>query len=175
MERNEGGIGRREALRSAAAMLALGGTLPGQVTALQTAAVEVRRNQSFDEGWRFLRGDAAGAEAPGFDDGRWRVVDLPHDWSVEELPPRPGEGNGEGAIWGTAVLPTRIGPFDTELSQGGRDTGWFVGGTGWYRKRFSAAGVPAWGQVEIVFDGVYMNSEVWLNGTLLGNLHIVRV
>jgi beta-galactosidase len=54
----------------------------------------------------------------------------------------------------------RTGPFDTELSAGGRDTGWFVGGTGWYRKRFSAAGLPGDGQVEIVFDGVYMNSDV---------------
>ena len=41
--------------------------------------------------------------------------------------------------------------------------------SGWYRKRFSAAAVPADGQVEIVFDGVYMNSDVWLNGKLLGN------
>jgi len=40
---------------------------------------------------------------------------------------------------GTAVLPTRVGPFDTELGAGGRDNGWFVGGTGWYRTRFSAA------------------------------------
>ena len=67
------------------------------------------------------------------------------------------------------VLPTRVGPFDTELSAGGRDTGWFVGGTGWYRKRFSAAAVPADSHVEIVFDGVYMNSDVWLNGSQLGN------
>ena len=67
------------------------------------------------------------------------------------------------------MLPTRVGPFDTELSAGGRDTGWFVGGMGWYRKCFSAASVAADSQVEIVFDGVYMNSDVWLNGNLLGS------
>jgi len=44
-----------------------------------------------------------------------------------------------------------------------------VGGTGWYRKRFSAAALPADSQVEIVFDGVYMNSDFWLNGAPLGN------
>ena len=131
--------------------------------------MENRREQSFDDGWRFLRGDAPGAELPDFNDSAWRTIDLPHDFSVEDLPPRAADANGEGALWGTSVLPTRIGPFDTELSAGGRDTGWFVGGTGWYRKRFSAAAVPADGQVEIVFDGVYMNSDVWLNGSLLGN------
>lgn len=67
------------------------------------------------------------------------------------------------------ALPTRVGPFDAEISQGGRDTGWTVGGTGWYGKRFSGSSVPAQGQVEIVFDGVYMNSDVWLNGQPLGN------
>ena len=113
------------------------------------AAVENRRGQSFDDGWRFLRGDAPGAESPQFDDAAWRALDLPHDFSVEDLPPRAADANGEGTLWGTAVLPTRVGPFDTEWSAGGRDTGWFVGGTGWYRKRFSAAAVPAGAQVEI--------------------------
>ncbi len=44
-----------------------------------------------------------------------------------------------------------------------------MGGIGWYRKRFSAVTIQAAAQVEIVFDGVYMNSDVWLNGVLLGN------
>ena len=128
-----------------------------------------KRDQPFDDGWRFLRGDAPGAELPAFDDASWRTLDLPHDFSVEDLPPRASDANGEGVVWGTTVAPIRVGPFDTELGAGGRDTGWFVGGTGWYRKRFFAAAVPADGRVEIVFDGVYMNSDVWLNGALLGN------
>ena len=127
------------------------------------------RDQPFDDGWRFLRGDAPGAELPAFNDASWRTLDLPHDFSVEDLPPRAADANGEGAVWGTTVAPIRVGPFDTELSAGGRDTGWFVGGTGWYRKRFSAAALPADGHVEVVFDGVYMNSDVWLNGQLLGH------
>ena len=44
-------------------------------------------DQSFDSGWRFLRADAPGAEVPGFDDTGWRLLDAPHDWSVEDLPP----------------------------------------------------------------------------------------
>src|ERR1019366_320219 len=94
-------------------------------------AIATGRDQNLDDGWRFLRADAPGAERPDFNDGAWRTLDLPHDWSVEALPPRPEAENGEGAVWGSTVLPTRVGPFDSELSPGGRDTGWFVGGTGW--------------------------------------------
>jgi beta-galactosidase len=165
---------RRDVLKAAAmlasAPLAAQAASQGRVqTRPPDAFAPRRRDQLFDDGWRFLRGDAPGAENPGFDDSSWRVLDLPHDFSVEDLPPRPADANGEGVLWGTAVLPTRVGPFDTELSAGGRDTGWFVGGTAWYRKHFSAAALPADGQAEIVFDGVYMNSDVWLNGHLLGS------
>ena len=40
----------------------------------------------FDDDWRFHRGGAQRAEAPGFDDSKWRNVDLPHDWSIEDMP-----------------------------------------------------------------------------------------
>ncbi|MCX7597962.1 MAG: hypothetical protein N2512_03710, partial [Armatimonadetes bacterium] len=41
----------------------------------------------FDDGWQFLRGDAADAWKPDFDDSDWQKVDLPHDWAIEDLPP----------------------------------------------------------------------------------------
>ena len=107
---------------------------------LLIAVAAGKQDQSFDEGWRFLRGDAPGAEAPGFNDSNWRVLDLPHDWSVEDLPSLGYAENGAGSLWGMTVAATRTGPFDTELSQGGRDTGWFVGGTGWYRRSFFGVG-----------------------------------
>ena len=170
MKKDEFAFPRRDALKAVALWAAA--PLAGQMIGSAQSALAPggnRREQSFDDGWRFLRGDSPGAERPDFNDSAWRALDLPHDFSVEDLPPRPNGANGEGALWGTSVLPIRVGPFDTELSAGGRDTGWFVGGTGWYRKRFSAATVPDGGQVEILFDGVYMNSDVWLNGQLLGN------
>ena len=40
----------------------------------------------FDSDWKFHRGGAQGAEMPGFDDASWRNLDLPHDWSIEDLP-----------------------------------------------------------------------------------------
>ena len=126
------------------------------------------REQSFDLGWRFFRGDVAGAENPGFDDSNWRRIDLPHDWSIEDLTPN-AEVAGEGTIWVGGNTPTRIGPFDVALSAGQEATGWVVGGTGWYRKHFRLAFANENAQAEVRFDGVYMNSEVWINGHSLGS------
>ncbi len=163
-------LGRRQALKTLAS---LAGTplyaQQSKAPAPSPAALHLKRNQPFDDNWRFLRADSPGAENPEFDDSSWRLLDLPHDFSVENLPPRRADSNGQDEVWGTAILPTRIGPFDTQLSAGGRDTGWLVGGTAWYRKHFSASALPIDAQLEIVFDGVYMNSDVWLNGNHLGN------
>jgi beta-galactosidase len=114
----------------------------------------VARDLPFDDGWRFHRGDAPGADRIAFDDSAWRKLELPHDWSIEDLPSPDGV--------------KRSGPFDKELSAGKEATGWVVGGTGWYRKHFR---LPALGdrRAEIRFDGVYMNADVWLNGRLLGH------
>ncbi len=112
------------------------------------------RNLSFDSDWRFLRADAAGAEAPAFDDTAWRLLDLPHDWSIEDLPSTNG------------VPPS---PFDPAQSASGASTGFVVGGTGWYRKHFTLPASDSGKYVSICFDGVYMNSDVWLNGQHLGN------
>ena len=138
------GLRRREALKALATLA--GAPLAAQAqNAAEPAAVRAgsvaanQRNQPFDDHWRFLRGDAAGAERPEFDDSSWRVLDLPHDFSVEDLPPRSRRRNRVGIRMGHGPASGPHRPLDTELSAGGRDTGWFVGGTGWYRKRFSAA------------------------------------
>jgi beta-galactosidase len=102
----------------------------------------------FDEDWRFRRGGAQGAEAADFDDSGWRRLDLPHDWSIEDLP-------GKGT------------PFDpAAISQ--VQGGYTVGGTGWYRKTFEVPEAQRGRRVRIQFDGVYMNAEVWLNGKRVG-------
>ena len=113
------------------------------------------RDQPFDAGWHFLRADAPGAEAPGFDDATWRVLDVPHDWSIEDLP-----ANGST---------NRIGPFDPDVSAGKDATGNTIGGTGWYRKYFVLRENVGEKRVAIHFDGVYMDADVWLNGQFLGN------
>lgn len=59
-----------------------------QAGALPFAAASPR-DVLLDGDWRFLRGDATGAENPAFDDSKWRLLDLPHDWSIEDLPTKP--------------------------------------------------------------------------------------
>lgn len=44
------------------------------------------REQSFDEGWLFHRGDIIEGERSDLDDSQWRLVNLPHDWSIENIP-----------------------------------------------------------------------------------------
>ena len=268
--------------------------------------IEPARERLFDDGWRFHLGDAPGAQSAAFDDARWRRLDLPHDWSIEDLPPATPETyehcylpvaqgtwrfkKGDDANWkepnldesdwetvnlpdtwehhsnytddnvfgwyrrrvdvpaaykgkdvvfllgkvddvdeafvngvriggcgtfppqyqtayfmdrvytvpasllrydGTDVLAVRVfdgpgsggivdapamtgdrvrvGPFDTHASPGGKHTGYVLGGVGWYRKQFKLAAANRDKSVSVRFDGVYMDSDVWINGVHLGN------
>ncbi|MGC9467542.1 MAG: sugar-binding domain-containing protein [Anaerolineae bacterium] len=97
---------------------------------------------SFDSRWRFHLGEPEGARWREPDYSTWRVVDLPHDWSVEldRTPLAPSKASG----------------------------GYFQMGRGWYRKTFNAPAEWQGKKVTIEFEGVYMNAEVWLNHNLLG-------
>ncbi len=97
---------------------------------------------AFDEGWRFVQGDPAGAESPQFDDTKWTSVDLPHDWSI-------------------------FGPIAAD-NPAGSPGGFFPTGIGWYRKAFEAPQGWSGKRVAIQFEGVYMLSDVWINGHKLG-------
>lgn len=110
---------------------------------------EGRSEILFDAGWRFYRGDVAGAEMGKFDDSAWRMLDLPHDWSIEDIP-------------GTNS------PVDSNAI-GGIDAGYLVGGTGWYRKTFYVDSDIRKKVIHLQYDGIYMNADVWLNGQSLGN------
>ena len=55
------------------------------------------------------------------------------------------------------------------LPRAGSGGGYINAGTGWYRKEFKLPGNVQGKRVFIEFDGVYMNSDVWLNGVHLGN------
>ncbi|MDX9946171.1 MAG: glycoside hydrolase family 2 TIM barrel-domain containing protein [Bacteroidales bacterium] len=108
---------------------------------------------SFDEGWLFLKDTISGVESPGFDDSRWRHVSVPHDWSVEDLP-------GQNGV-------DIIGPFDKSAIDKG-SSGYMTGGIGWYRKHFIINEEDKDKIAYLQFDGVYMGSDVWLNGRHLG-------
>jgi beta-galactosidase len=134
-------------------------------------------SKSFDSDWRFIRADANGAEESGFDDTAWRTLDLPHDWSIEDLPqemvnssaaPVPSNSPAGGRRGRGRANFKVVGPFSPE-SPGGTATGYTIGGTGWYRKHFVLDEQTLGKQVAIEFDGVYMDSDVWLNSHHLGN------
>lgn len=102
----------------------------------------MRSTSNFGLNWSFNLGDVPNGQDPAFDDSKWRVLNLPHDWSIE------GEfSESNPATPGGGALP---------------------GGIGWYRKSFTLTELQKGRQFFIDFDGVYMNSEVWINGHYLG-------
>ncbi|MGJ7030073.1 beta-galactosidase GalA [Niabella hirudinis] len=121
------------------------------------AQPQVREKLSLDKGWLFHLGDipfpvikghgpsyatskagsATGAASPKYDDKHWRRLSLPHDWSSEM-------------------------PFDSSenLSQGFRKRGY-----GWYRRHFKLDSTDRGKNIELQFDGIATNAEIWVNGT----------
>ena len=112
-----------------------------------------KREQNFDANWKFRLGDFKGADSAIFNDSKWRTLDLPHDWSIEDLPEHAGK--------------KQIGPF-SEDSPGKGSTGHVMGGTGWYRKTFTLDNSTKNKKVQVCFDGVYRECNVWINGQHLG-------
>ena len=99
------------------------------------------RSMNFNDNWKFYLGEAAGAERPEFDASRWKSVDLPHDYSIEQNYSQSMEAE-------SAYLP---------------------GGIGWYRKTFTLDEALRNKEIRIDFDGVYMDSTVYVNGEKLGS------
>jgi beta-galactosidase len=112
------------------------------------------RTISFDDNWLFKKDSTINASTANYNDANWRKLDLPHDWSIEDLPDQ--------------MPDSIVGPFSkAAISQ--RDGGFLVGGTAWYRKHFIVNKTPTGKEIFIRFDGVYMNADVWINGHHLGN------
>ena len=129
-----------------------------------------RERIQFDFGWRFAFGHstdrskdfdpssndfsylaktgyASGAAAQDFDDRGWRELDLPHDWAVEApFDERASNSHGSKAI----------GRNFPEHS------------IGWYRKTFSVPTSDLGKRISLEFDGVFRDSQVWVNGHYLG-------
>jgi beta-galactosidase len=104
---------------------------------------ETRQRVSIDFDWKFYLGEQKNAALESFDDTNWRLIDVPHDWSIEGA----YDKNNPAGIAG-AYLPT---------------------GIGWYRKSIEINNLKKDDKYFVEFDGVYMNSDVYLNGQLLGN------
>lgn len=105
-------------------------------------AIAENRKQRFDYDWKFKLGDYPDASLNTYNDAGWRLLDLPHDWSIE------GEINPENPM--------------------GNDGGYFPAGIAWYRKSFELPSKYKDKKVGIYFEGVYMNAEVFINGKSMG-------
>ncbi|HZL16305.1 MAG TPA: glycoside hydrolase family 2 TIM barrel-domain containing protein, partial [Polyangia bacterium] len=114
----------------------------GGAGAAPVQAYNGERGTSFDDGWKFHLGDVTSAQQTTFDDSSWRSLSVPHDWSAELS-------------------------FNKN-SPAGYGGGLLDGGVGWYRKTFTLDSSYSGQKIRIEFDGVYMNSQVWINGTSLG-------
>lgn len=111
------------------------------VLLLGIMSLEAREVINLNQDWRFILGDGAYG-VPDVDDSGWRVLDVPHDWSIE-------------------------GKYD-KRNPSGPQGGFMPCGTGWYRKRFEAPASSEGNRVFVRFDGVYMRSQVWINGRMVG-------
>jgi beta-galactosidase len=105
-------------------------------------AQQARTTADFDKDWHFHLGDVPDAKQTAFNDANWRVLNLPHDWSIEGTFSKNNPATPEGG-----ALP---------------------GGIGWYRKTFIEPASAKNKLVYIDFDGVYQKSTVWINGHELG-------
>jgi beta-galactosidase len=114
----------------------------GAVATGQTASTTFPLVENFNRGWRFTKGDVAGAEAADFNDAAWTSVRLPHDWAIA--------GPHDPKEWGhTGKLPWK--------------------GVGWYRKTFTLAPEYAGKEIYLDFDGVMAFPKVYVNGKLAGS------
>ncbi|HVF82039.1 MAG TPA: glycoside hydrolase family 2 TIM barrel-domain containing protein, partial [Flavisolibacter sp.] len=107
-----------------------------------TASTQGRSTTNFNTGWKFILDSTHQYNEPTVNDAAWRTLNLPHDWSIEL-------------------------PFDS-TSPTGNGGGALRGGTAWYRKTFTIPLADKAKNIFIHFDGVYQNSEVWINGHSLG-------
>ncbi|GAC1308019.1 MAG: beta-galactosidase GalB [Mucilaginibacter sp.] len=103
---------------------------------------QARTVVDFDKGWHFHLGDVTGGEKTAVNDAGWRMLNLPHDWSIEGKFSKENPATPEGG-----ALP---------------------GGIGWYRKTFTVPADQKNKLIYIDFDGVYQKSDVWINGHHLG-------
>ncbi len=108
-----------------------------------TPQASPRQRTNFDANWRFILEDVTNAESPNFDDSHWRQLNLPHDWAIEgEFSADNPSGTGGGAL---------------------------PGGVAWYRKHFTVdSAFLTDSKIYLDFDGVYMLSNVYVNGISTG-------
>jgi len=117
------------------------GLLAG-LAVLAFSAAQAAEVKPLSDGWRFVRSDAAGAEAVDFDDKAWTSVSTPHTYNI-----------ADSGIGGAKAR--------------GEPEGAYYRGPAWYRLALDHAPKPGQRYV-LQFDGAALKADVYLNGTRLG-------
>ncbi len=104
--------------------------------------IDPRVDQRIDLNWKFTLEDDPGFSKTDFDDSSWEIVSLPHDWMITLEPEKDNPSGTAG--------------------------GFYPGGVGWYRKQLDISEYKSREQFYLVFDGVFMNASVWINGNFVG-------
>ena len=112
------------------------------ISSCSHSEITARTIEDFNNNWKFYLGDIPGGQKLLSNDSNWRLLNLPHDWSIEG-----SFSKNHPATTGGGALP---------------------GGVGWYRKSFQIPDSQKGKLVFIEFDGIYQNSEVWINEQYLG-------
>ena len=105
-------------------------------------AAGLPRKTRIDSSWKFFLGDEQAASKSDYNDSKWRIVNLPHDWSIEHS--------------------------ISEKVPAGNDGGYRVAGIAWYRKELMVPASLKGEKAYLYFEGVYMNSSIYVNGQLIG-------
>ena len=118
------------------------------VVILSSLASQARERVCFDNDWKFILGDSVQMASPEYNDSHWRTLNVPHDWAIE-------------------------GDFH-DSNPSGASGGALPGGIGWYRKTFDVGNITSSishlpSAIYLEFDGVYMNSTVYVNGKKVGS------
>ena len=109
---------------------------------MHTGENSPRVDERIDLNWKFKFGDDSTYSAVNYDDTDWDFVSVPHDWMIEQ-----------------------------EVSRNhssGKAGGFYPGGVAWYRKDLYMGAYDLKQQFYLVFDGVYMNADIWVNGKHAG-------
>ena len=126
--------------------LSSGSSQPVQAANTMPAKATLRQRTLLDADWLFHRGDVDSSNAvisASYDDRQWQPVHLPHDYVLDET------GN---------YSPTND-----------RSHGYLPIKMAWYRKRFTIPQSAEGKILQLEFEGVFRDSQVWLNGRFLGS------
>lgn len=111
--------------------------MPPDVTGQKAGKdIIMRKTINFNKNWRFILDDKEHFSQPDADESAFRMLNLPHDWSVDYAPEEKEKTGGGG--------------------------GYGKSGIGWYRKRFTLENIAEGEKFYLYFEGVYMDSTVYV-------------